>query len=314
MTDIHLEPAIQHVSKIDIEQAITDKIIGRIEAGGLLPWACPWDRTETDGTLPFNRATQATYSGINILILWSEAAERGYSSNGWLTFKQGAQLGGTVKSGEKGTQCVFFKPVPKHKELSIDDEEQEFFACRKVFTLFNVEQFSNLPDAPVLEQVEYSEGDIVRRVNVIADAYCGAEGIAVRLGGNRACYSPVFDFVKLPVNFFSGHGFASTYLHELTHSTGHAKRLNRFEAQAKEFGTREESYAFEELVAAIAEAQFCAELGIRDQDESHASYLSSWLKHLKNDKTFIFKAAAAASKARRYIMQYSDVAKVEVAA
>lgn len=314
MIEFQTAPEVHSASKIDIEQLVTDKIIARIEAGGLLPWACSWDRASMDSALPFNCSTHATYSGINILILWMAAQERGYSSNGWLTFKQGVQLGGKVKSGEKGTHCVFFKPVPKHKDLPVDDEEQEFFACRKYFTLFNVEQFSGLPDALNIKQKQYDENETVSRVNAIADAYCAAQSIDVRLGGNIAYYSPVFDFVKLPVNFFSGNGFASTYLHELTHSTGHPKRLNRFEAHANDFSSHEESYAFEELVAAIAEAQFCAELGIQDQDESHCSYLSSWLTHLKNDKNYIFKAAAGASKARRYIMQYSEAMTVTIAA
>jgi antirestriction protein ArdC len=34
----------------------------------------------------------------------------------------------------------------------------------------------------------------------------------------------------------------------------------------------------------------------------HESYIASWLKALKNDKRYIFKAASAASKAHRYLM------------
>jgi len=35
---------------------------------------------------------------------------------------------------------------------------------------------------------------------------------------------------------------------------------------------------------------------------SHAGYIESWLKVLKNDKKAIFTAASQASKAHRYIM------------
>jgi len=300
--------------KLDIEQAVTHKIIARLEAGGLLPWACPWERSLSGGSLPFNGATQVGYNGINIVILWLAAQEQGYSSNNWMTFKQALQLGGQVDPGEKGTHCVFYKPVPKHKDLSVDDEDQEFFACRKVFTVFNIDQISGLAAAPAVAQQDHDESHIARRVNLIADAYCKAESIRVRHGGNKAYYSPLFDHVKLPTSFYSDGGFASTYMHELIHSTGHPKRLNRFEANTRKFGSHNESYAFEELTASIGESIFCAELGIRDQDESHASYIANWLTHLKNDKTFIFKAAAAASKAYHYIMQYSDVKMLEDAA
>ncbi|HAJ1581823.1 TPA: hypothetical protein HMG52_004747, partial [Escherichia coli] len=34
----------------------------------------------------------------------------------------------------------------------------------------------------------------------------------------------------------------------------------------------------------------------------HESYIASWLKALKNDKRYIFKAVSAASKAHSYLM------------
>lgn len=47
--------------------------------------------------------------------------------------------------------------------------------------------------------------------------------------GERAYYSPSDDRVTLPLleQFATAEGFASTALHELTHSTGHASRLDQ---------------------------------------------------------------------------------------
>lgn len=42
-----------------------------------------------------------------------------------------------------------------------------------------------------------------------------------------------------------------------------------------------------------------ADLGIEGEVQ-HESYIASWLKELKNDKRYIFKAVSAASKAHRY--------------
>jgi antirestriction protein ArdC len=40
----------------------------------------------------------------------------------------------------------------------------------------------------------------------------------------------------------------------------------------------------------------CAHLGIPLEKLQHTQYIRSWLKSLKDDKKFIFKAAADASK------------------
>lgn len=44
-----------------------------------------------------------------------------------------------------------------------------------------------------------------------------------------------------------------------------------------------------------------ADLGILGEVQ-HESYIAAWLKALKDNKRYIFKAASAASKAHRYLM------------
>jgi antirestriction protein ArdC len=67
----------------------------------------------------------------------------------------------------------------------------------------------------------------------------------VRIGGDRAFYSPSTDHIQLPPDFaFNGpEEFAATSLHELAHWTGHPSRLNR-DLQHR-FGSS--AYAMEEL-------------------------------------------------------------------
>jgi antirestriction protein ArdC len=45
----------------------------------------------------------------------------------------------------------------------------------------------------------------------------------------------------------------------------------------------------------------CASLGVPLDKLQHTSYIQSWLKHLKDDTSFVFKAAADASKAVKYL-------------
>lgn len=60
-------------------------------------------------------------------------------------------------------------------------------------------------------------------------------------------------------------------------------------------------YAYEELIAELGSVFLMVDLGILGEVQ-HESYIASWLKALKNDKRYIFKAASAASKAHRYLM------------
>lgn len=55
------------------------------------------------------------------------------------------------------------------------------------------------------------------------------------------------------------------------------------------------------MIAEPGSAYLMADLGIAGEVQ-HESDISSWLKTLKNDKSYIFKAASAASKAHRYVM------------
>ena len=62
----------------DLYQTITDKIITALEAG-VRPWHMPWAAGNTEGRIvrPLRHNGEG-YNGINILMLWGEAVEKGY--------------------------------------------------------------------------------------------------------------------------------------------------------------------------------------------------------------------------------------------
>ena len=72
-----------------------------------------------------------------------------------------------------------------------------------------------------------------------------------------------------------------------------------------------------ELIAEIAACYLTSELGIpnAEQIENHAAYLQSWLKSMKNDPNFIFKAAKQASKVTDFLLSFvrQPETKVELA-
>jgi antirestriction protein ArdC len=128
--------------------------------------------------------------------------------------------------------------------------------------------------------------------------------VRLKLGGDRAFYSPLTDHIGLPPdNAFSGPSeFAAVALHELGHWTGHSSRLDRETAMKAKFGSA--AYAMEELRAELSSAFIAGELGIPADIPQHASYIQNWLKPLKQDKREIFRAAADAQKIVDLILSY----------
>jgi antirestriction protein ArdC len=61
-------------------------------------------------------------------------------------------------------------------------------------------------------------------------------------------------------------------------------------------------------VAELGSAFLCADLGITPEVRpDHAAYIASWLKVLKDDKRFIFTAAAHAQRAADYLHSLQPV-------
>lgn len=281
---------------VDIYQMVTDKIISALE-NGVKPWACPWDRTQEFGQLPLNFKTKNHYSGINILLLWSETVEHGYSSPYWLTFNQAKEMGGNVIKGNKSTQLIFYKPWERENSAG----EKEIIPMLKTFNVFNLDQIEGI-EKPILKPVVslVEKHDFVE--NVEAESVIKETGIKIHHTGNQAFYRPSTDEICMPPKALFNHSdnYYSTILHEITHATGHKKRLDR--SMAGRFGSSD--YAFEELIAELGSAFSCAELGIFGNGETqHACYIASWLKKLNEDKKFIFQAASAAAKAHRWIFK-----------
>lgn len=277
-------------AKRDVYQEVTDRIIAELEAG-TVPWVKPW--AAAGNAMPHNALSGRAYNGVNVLLCWATQMHKGYTSNGWLTYKQAGALGGHVRKGEKGTAIVFWK-FNKRTERNEDGTDKVVtIPMARVYTVFNVEQCEGLT-LPAREMVELSEHERHEH----AEQLMSASGVAIRHGGDRAFYTPSHDYVQLPElgTFAEAAGYYATAMHELTHSTGHKSRCDR--DLSGRFGT--ESYAAEELVAELGAAFLCAELGIAG-DLRHAGYIDSWLRVLKQDKRAIFTAARLATQAADWL-------------
>ena len=282
---------------MNVYEIITQRIVERLEQGEI-PWKKSWN-TQTQA--PRNLISGKLYSGINTFILLSAR----YQSPYWLTFKQATEKGGSVSKGEKGYPVVFWKIDKKADE---ETGEEKTVPILRYYTVFNVAQIDGLQNVPATETHSTSENG--------AEAIDAAEWIVAQMpnrpqishGHTRACYSPVWDRVEMPVSIaFDGPAeYYSTLFHELAHATGHESRLNRHHIiKNHSFGSQD--YSKEELVAEFSSAFLCAEAGISPAViENQTAYIQGWLKALKNDSKLLINAAAQAQKAADWIMGRKD--------
>ena len=286
--------------KADVYERVTDAIISQLEQG-VRPWFQPWSSEHLAGRIsrPL-RANGVAYRGINTVMLWGAAVERGYCSPIWMTFKQALEHGGNVRKGERGSLVVYANSITRTEtdEATGEDRERDI-PFMKGYTVFNVEQVEGLP-ARFYAAAEPA-GEPMSRI-AGADRFFANTGARIDQGGNRAFYRPSEDRVQMPPfeAFREPEAYYATLAHEMTHWTKAAGRLDR-EFGRKRFG--DAGYAMEELVAELGAAFLCADLGLSPEPrEEHAAYLSHWLTVMKEDKRAIFSAAAHAQRAADYLL------------
>jgi antirestriction protein ArdC len=282
----------------DVYTRVTERVISDLEQG-IRPWMKPWNAEHAAGriTRPL-RHNGTPYRGMNVLLLWGEAMDKGYAAPIWMTYKQAQELGGQVKKGEHGSLVVYANTVTKTETGDDGQDIEREIPFMKGYTVFNVDQVDGLPTHYYAQPV--NPLPLSERIEA-ADAFISATGAEIRHGGNSAFYAPSRDVVQMPPfeAFQDKESYYATALHELTHWTKAEKRLNR-DFGRQRFG--DEGYAREELVAELGAAFLCADLGITPEiREDHAAYLGHWLTILKEDKRAIFSAAAHAQRAADFL-------------
>ena len=284
----------------DHYQEVTDRIIAALEAG-TPPWRRPWDPDKAGGpAMPRNAATGQRYRGINVLTLGMSGLAFSSADPRWATYKQAEDRGWQVRKGERGTTGYFFKRLEVRDDSKPEGDEDAVkrIPLLRAFSLFHASQIDGIPDyvPPTIEEAPW-------RAPEAAEIILANSGAVIRVGGERAFYSPATDHIQMPPRsaFATAEGFCGTMIHEAGHWTGAESRLNR--DLRNRFGSHD--YAREELRAEIGQMMVCAELGIADCDFSNnAAYVASWLEKLRSDRKEIFRAAADAQRIADYLLAF----------
>jgi|CXWL01.1.fsa_nt_gi antirestriction protein ArdC len=283
-----------------VYEVITGQIVEQLERG-VVPWARPW---KVDGLAPSNLVSRRPYRGINVFLLGFRAA----STPWWLTFRQAKALGGSVRAGERSTPVIFWRWVDR-TERGIDEtssgseRRRERLPVLRYYSVFNLDQTEGIDLAKIPAVDASAIGDVPTAEEIVA-RFPDPPAIE-HLAQPRAFYRPSTDSVTMPPRsaFERAEGYYSTLFHELTHATGHAKRLARpgFDKNhASPFGS--EPYAREELVAELGAAFLCGEAGLDPDISNSAAYIDHWRRQLSRDSRLVITAAQQAQRAADFIL------------
>lgn len=296
-----MQSSVPSTERFDLYRTVTDKIVTAIEAGAG-EFVMPWHVGAQTGR-PLNALTGHTYRGVNVIALWAAAVTAGYGTGWWASYRQWARLGAQVRRGEHGSVIVFYNRLNTAPTDDLDDSDQYRLVAR-ASRVFNLDQVHGWTPP------ESAKPSMVETLSEV-EAFVAATKALIVHGGATACYRRVEDRIDIPPrDRFRGsptsspsEAYYGTLLHELTHWTGAAHRLNRT------FGDRfgDNDYAVEELVAELGAAFLCADLGIANEPRpDHAAYVASWLQVLNDDRRAIFTAATRANDAVAYLQALND--------
>lgn len=260
------------------------------------------------------------YSGSNSLFLQLHTAANGYDLPVYLTFKQAHNLKAHVLKGEKAFPVVYWDMLVKDKngqKISSDEyramsreerKDLEAIPFIKAFPVYNITQ-TNLAEVQPERMQKLLEKFKVPELRDTGGMYAHAaldrmvqtQGWLCPIQADKrvdgAFYSPSADRIVVPLKeqfnigntpeevYRGGMEYYSTMLHEMTHSTMTAERLNR--EMGGKFG--DPKYAKEELVAELTAAMISHSMGV-----------------LKKEPKFIVSIMADVNKASDLILDHVD--------
>ena len=275
-----------------IYAAITEKIIANLETAG--SWMKLW---QVPSPVSLNGHY---YRGINRLALSSDP----YKSRVYGTFQQIRSNGGQVRKGEKSTIVVFWKTGMEQDETTGITKKN--FLLR-FYHVFNSEQADF--DDQGTQKIAQLQSLVEEKVNsehleaeAIIEGYKDRPEIIYSDKDDRAYYAPVADLISVPDKkyFTTSSAFYRVLNHELIHSVGHPKRLNRFDGMSNSYG--DIPYSKEELIAELG-SSFLSGIAHLDMDiRNTAAYIKGWASALRDNQKWIMWAAARAEKSADYIL------------
>ncbi|MEI6829366.1 MAG: zincin-like metallopeptidase domain-containing protein [Synechococcaceae cyanobacterium ELA445] len=279
---------------------LVESLITLMEAGNA-PWRREWDAST--GGHHVNLLTGHRYRGSNPVLLTLGMHLRGSVLPYWCGYSE-AKAAGLVP--RKGSQAVrILRPHvhsgPETPDSALVDQPEaagSTWVSYRPVAVFNASdlvgaELSTLIERRRVEAVGQARPEPERLAK--AEAVLGAWPVGVLRGGDRACYLPSTDQIRLPelAAFHSSGAYYATWAHEVVHSTGHSSRLAR--DLSGPYGS--DAYAREELVAELGAVLLGDLLEVGSAVENHAAYLQHWVRLLRESPAVLFQVLGEARRA-----------------
>lgn len=325
-----------------VTEILVQRILRGIEENNTLPWLTPWLYRYS-----FNWYTEHVYTGINRWLLpegeymTANQLNRYNKEKGtnykftkgieWYPalFMKRVEL--TVKEGEISKELIIKireadgkivreMGYPYINNYYFDKKKNKImrtYLCRRYYMVADIKWFKD--ENGKSPQSKVQSGEIVlmyEKPEKVVREYTEREGIAISHSvSNRAFFRYSDDTVYLPSlnDFRSEEAYYSVVYHELAHSTGTEKRLNRQTiALNRKTDTETRERSKEELIAEMCACLLCVETGvynIHSNEElelvaykNSQAYINNWYKYLKEDKDDLVYIASDAEKAFKFIL------------
>ena len=294
----------------EYRKAIADAFVKSLQENAL-EWKKGWNSSVAT---PQNAITGKNYKGLNRFFLTLHSMSHNITDPRWATFKQIQDKGWRLNKGAKGRKVEYWTPYDYQNKKSLEwseynkllkdpERRKQIGIVAKYYHVFNGQDITGIPKLPEQQ----------KRVEVVSDQIIDtiSRNMGVEIaneGGNQAYYSIQQDKIFLPPKtaFISDYEYNSTALHELSHATGAASRLNR--DIKNRFGT--ERYAYEELVAEISSCYMGEHLQIQqtaEHIENHKAYVQSWIKKITEKPAVLMKAIRDAECSANYLEYQAEL-------
>lgn len=280
----------------ELQKSFIDEFVNCLKEEKMI-WERGWNIV-----LHKNLVSNLDYKGYNQLLLMYVANKKGINENHWLTFNQASENKMVLKKGAKSVPIQYFSYYDEETKQNIsykdyliavnEGRKDKIKVIKKYYNIFNLSDIKGYEP-----KAEEKANDIL-----LLEKYIKKSELKIEFIGNQPCYIPALHKILMtPRNQFKNDDeYYSTLLHELSHST--KKHIEReFPDDVK---TKQEKYAFEELIAEISSVLLCCEFGVKLASiQNNKAYVQSWIEKLDNNKeNYLMKAIKNASKVTQYIV------------
>lgn len=299
----------------NIYKEVTDSILESLE-NGVVPWVKNW---KTDNIfVPHNATSGKSYNGINFTILSLKQVQSNFESSQWLTFKQAADLKGTIIKGSKGSHAVFFNWMAMHDGKTLKKDEEKALVDTGLeknisrvpyltsFVVFNKDQIEGLSEKKgELNEIESNRKSLseLSVVDLTKKLIADNKISFIPSTDGKLSYDIKKDEIRLPNHstFADIDDYCRSAIQGMVLATAHESKMNRGVTNKNVSYSDADKKAIEALIVDLASSQIHAKLGI-DGVFDKSEYLDQWLKLLKADERLFFTVSSQAQKAANLLL------------